>query len=67
MVFGLDVDEDLCGGLGVVEVLGGDLDLGGDGSLGVGEGGSLDEGVVGLGLGLRVDVAGPHCPSWWPH
>ena len=56
---GLDLDEDLCGDLGDVDVLGGDFDLGGDGSLGVGKDGSLNEGVVGLGLGPGVDDTGP--------
>ena len=54
----LDLDGPLCGDLGDVDVLGGDLDLDVDGSLGVGEDGSLDEGVVCLGLGLGVDVVG---------
>ena len=56
---GLDRNEDLCKGLVGVDVLGDDLDLGGDGSLGVGKDRSLDEGVVGLGLGLGINDAGP--------
>ena len=46
---GLGLDEDLCGDLGDVDVLGGNLDFDVDGGLVVGEDGSPDEGAVGLG------------------
>ena len=55
MAAGLDLDEDLSRDLGLVDVLGGDLDLEEDSSLGVSEDGSLDQEVVRLGLGLEVD------------
>ena len=60
MAAGLDFNEELCGDLGVVDILDGDLGLGGDGSLGVSEEGSSGQGVALLGLGPGVDDAGPH-------
>ena len=59
---GLGLDEDLCGDLGDVDVLGGDLDLSGDGSLGVGKHGSLCQGVVGLGGALELMTLGHALP-----
>ena len=55
MATGLDLDEDLSRNLGLVDVLGGDLDLEEDSSLGVSEDRSLNQEVVGLGLGLEVN------------
>ena len=51
---GLDLDEDLCGSLGVVDLMGGDLDLDEGGSLDISEDGSLGQGVVGCRCGLMM-------------